>query len=522
MAGLVGHEEPRLYTPPLRELTPDTSLGFDVIGFATNVLGMDLMPWQRWLLVHALEIVGDFGGDWHLRFVTVVTLVARQNGKTKLIGVVTLYWLYMLCAALVIGMAQDLPRSADTWEAAVAMVEDTPALRAEMVRPKRGNSGRDLVLKGRRHYVTKPPTRSAGRGGSAQLVIMDEMREQQSWDAWDAVSDTVLAQEDGLIWCASNAGDSLSVVLRSKRFQALRAIGDPDGWCVEQKDLVAQNLPDDEQLGLFEWSAAPGRDVWDREGWREANPSLGHGFLTERKLRASIAGKTEAGARTENLCQFVGMMAKPPFPDGAWEAGTDPASEIAPDSPLWWAVDVSADRMHSCIAVCGLRADRTYHVEVVAYRPGLAWVTGWLAGRADPSRPMRVAYQGKGAPVTSMAEVYGQVDSVELVPVSGPDVAAYAGRFWDGVAALDPARPGGTGSDAVPVRHRPQPVLDLAAAVARTRAAGDGAFMWDRAGSTEDISPLVACSTAYGLATAVDRDERPAKSAYEDCGLMTV
>lgn len=134
MAGLVGREEPRLCTPPLRELTPDTTLGFDVIRFATETLGMSLRPWQRWLLIHALEVVGDFGGDWHLRFSTVLTLVARQNGKTAVIGVVTLYWLYMLHAALVIGMAQDLTRSGDTWDAAVAMVDDTPSLRAELVR----------------------------------------------------------------------------------------------------------------------------------------------------------------------------------------------------------------------------------------------------------------------------------------------------------------------------------------------------------------------------------------------------
>lgn len=521
MAGLVGNEEPRLHTPPLRELTPETTLGFDVIRFAAETMGMRLFPWERWLLVHALEIEGEFGGEWRLRFSTVLALAARQNGKTTLIGVVTLYWLYMLAAALVIGMAQDLSRSGDTWDETVAMVEDTPSLRAELVRPKRGNSGRDLVLTHRRHYVTKPPTRGAARGGSAQLVLMDELREQQTWDAWDAVADTTLAQENSVIWCASNAGDALSIVLRSKRYQALRAIGDPDGWCDAQKDLVALNLPEDEALGLFEWSAAPGRDVWDIDGWCEANPSLGW-CLTERKLRASIAGKTEAGARTENLCQFVGITEVPPFPEGAWESGTDAASEIAPDSPLWWAIDVSADRMHSCVAVCGLRSDRTYHVEVVAYRPGLGWVSGWLSERADPARPMRIAYQGRGAPVTSMADVYGQVDGVELVAVTGPDVAAYAGRFWDGVAALDPAREDGDGSDAAPVRHRPQPVLDLAAAIARTRTSGDGAWMWDRSGSAEDISPLVACATAYGLATAATDGDEQAESAYEDVGLMTV
>ena len=72
-----GHECPRVYTPPLRELTPDTSLGFEVCDFA-EALGFAVLPWERWLLVHALEIMGDFGGEWALRFRTVLVLVARH------------------------------------------------------------------------------------------------------------------------------------------------------------------------------------------------------------------------------------------------------------------------------------------------------------------------------------------------------------------------------------------------------------------------------------------------------------
>ena len=41
-----GIETPRIYTPPLRELTPDTSLGFEIIDFAETVLHIDLIPWQ--------------------------------------------------------------------------------------------------------------------------------------------------------------------------------------------------------------------------------------------------------------------------------------------------------------------------------------------------------------------------------------------------------------------------------------------------------------------------------------------
>ena len=41
---------------------------------------------------------------------------------------------------------------------------------------------------------------------------------------------------------------------------------------------------------------------------------------------------------------------------------------------------------------------------------------------------------------------------------------------------------------------------------------GDGGYVWDRHKSSEDISPLVAMTMAYGLATRVE--EKPKESAY--------
>ena len=103
----LGNEVPRIYTPPLRELTPDTSIGFEIIDFAEE-LGFHLVPWQRWLLIHAFEILGDLDGDWVLRFRTVLVLIARQNGKTLVTTVITLYFLYILGVSLIIGTAQEL------------------------------------------------------------------------------------------------------------------------------------------------------------------------------------------------------------------------------------------------------------------------------------------------------------------------------------------------------------------------------------------------------------------------------
>ena len=54
-----GITTPRIFTPPLRELTPETSNGFAVIEFAEKFLHVHLYPWQKWLLIHGLELLPD-------------------------------------------------------------------------------------------------------------------------------------------------------------------------------------------------------------------------------------------------------------------------------------------------------------------------------------------------------------------------------------------------------------------------------------------------------------------------------
>lgn len=524
---LLGNTEPRIFTPPLRELTPDTSLGFEMCDFAES-LGFKLLPWQRWLLVHAFEILGTFEDGWELRFRTVLVLIARQNGKTLITTVITLYFLYILGVALIIGTAQELDQAEEAWDACVDAITADEELKTELVSAKYGNAGRRLKLTGNRRYITKASNRKAGRGKRAQLVIIDELREQTSWEAWNAVSSTTLAQSQvGVLWCTSNAGDPYSLVLRHERFLAHAAIGDPDGWCRDVGDSLPPAVDDDgnevsaEPPAIFEWSAAPGRSIWDKDGWCEANPSLGYGFLTERALAADIRNKEERAARTENLCQFVEAIAEPPFPAGAWDAGTDPTSAIPEENPVWFAVDVSDDRRRSAIAACGRRADGDWHVEVVAYETGIAWLESWFRDVADPLDPVQVAIQGRGAPASSMSSVLAAIDGVQVFEVAGADVAGWSGRFWDAVAALDPDDE--NRSDATPVRHRPQAALDMAANVARTRLMGDSAWAFDRKRSPVDISPLVACAYAHGLATRVpDQPKKRFESAYQDRGVLTV
>ncbi len=512
---LHGNEAPRVYTPPLRELTPETSWGYSVIDFAESVLGVELFPWQKWFYIHALER----GEQSLFRFRTIVLLVARQNGKTTVIAILTLWAMCVFGMPLTLGTAQDLDTAEESWERALELIEETPELAEMLKKVSRVNGRKEIRLSSGERYKIAAATRRGARGKTCDLAILDELREHMSFDAWSAVTKTTNAKPDALVVCMSNAGDSYSVVLRHLRYLAHKRLGDPDGWCKAVEDAEAGEedggeggAPD--TLGIFEWSARPDRDKWDRAGWCEANPSLGYGTVSERVIASDCATDKEADFRTEDLCQWVETVREKPFPEGAWEAGTDASSEIAADSPLTFAFDVAADRRSSSIAVAGLRADGEWHVEVIAHRTGSKWAVQWVAERvakySTETRPMRLAIQGRGAPASFFAEDFKAIKGLDVSEVSGSALPGCCGRLWDSVAACL----ADSESDAVPVRHRPQPVLDVAAATAATKPMGDAAWVFDRTRSPEDCAPLMACALALGVATTPE--EQPPVSSYED------
>lgn len=512
-----GIETPRIYTPPLRELTPDTTLGFEIIEFAENVLQIKLHPWQKWLVIHAFEVLDDPVDVWRLRFRTVIVEVGRQNGKTTLSCVIALFFMYQLEVGLVLGTAQDVSNAEDVWQTCVDMAQGNDELAEAIKHVWYTNGSKRLQLVGNRDYRVRASNRKAGRGKSADLVLLDELREHQTWDAWAALSKTGMARKNALLWCMSNAGDGTSVVLRHFRMRAHAQLGDPDGIVAAagESETPADASADGSMLGIFEWSADPNADPGDVNAWAQANPSLGY-TIELSTLKAAYADDPADVFRTECLCQWVTSTVTPPFPVDAWDAGKDEKSEIAEDSPLWWGVDIASDRSKASIAVCGKRKDGQWHGELVEYRAGTGWIVNWLMNANYTS--MKVALQSRGAPIASMMDVIAAIDGVEVVECAGKDVAGWCGRLWDAVASSVPD----SETDAVPIRHITQPALDLAANVASTRPMGDGAWAWDRNKSIEDISPLVALTMAFGAATAADPKTKSYESVYEDRGVIVL
>ena len=291
---IYGCEAPRIFTPPLRDLTPETTLGFEVIDFAEEVLHVELLPWQKWLVIHALEVIDDPVDGWRLRFRTVVVEVARQNGKTTLSKVISLYFMYQLEVALILGTAQDVSNAEDVWQQVVEMAQENVLLSPAIKHVWFTNGSKRLQLVGGRDYRVRASNRNAGRGKSADLVLLDELREHQTWEAWAALSKTGIARKNSLMWCMSNAGDGTSVVLRHFRLRAHAQLGDPDGIvkAMGESEPEAEASAESSALGWFEWSALPDADPRDVHALAQANPSLGYTIALRSFLRSRSAHGT--------------------------------------------------------------------------------------------------------------------------------------------------------------------------------------------------------------------------------------
>jgi len=512
-----GSETPRIYTPPLRKLTPKTSLGFSVIEFSETVLELELLPWQKWLLIHMLELLPDNS----LRFRTVIVLVARQNGKSTLSQVVALWFMYVYGVALVIGTAQDLDVAEEIWQGAVDLVEETPELDQLKQNVIKVNGKKALVLKTGERYKVKAANRRAGRGLSGDVILLDELREHQSWDAWGAITKTTMARAMALILALSNAGDATSIVLRYLRKMTHAELGDPDGINTDDSAPASDDEPDefelddDDSVAIFEWSAPPGCDIRDRDGWAQANPSMGY-TITERTIASAARTDPEWIFRTEVLCQWSDGTLEGPFPPGAWEASADEASKRVEGADVALCVETSWDRSTSFVGLATMRADGVPQVEIIASRAGVDWVIPWLTSdeRAEVVRSAPVAVQAKGAPASSLIEDMRDA-GINVVEWGGADLPNGTGAFYDRVR-----RAVGEGDADAGLRHLNQPVLNLSAATTVPKLTEGGAFMWDRKKSPA-ASPLICVTGALWCLTS-GMPAAPATSAYETRGVLTV
>lgn len=480
---LVGLTEPRLWTRPLRPLTPKTTAGYEAISFAEDVLRLTLLPWQRWWLIHALELKTD--GTF--RFRTIITLMARQSGKTMLLKIVALYFMYVRFSRLILGAAQSLDIARESWQGAVELAEGNEFLAAEIANVRKANGEQCLTLNSGARYRISAATRSAGRGLSVDLLILDELREHRDWAAWGALSKTTTARPEALIVGISNAGDLESVVLNSLRDSAI--------------------LGEDPSLALMEWSAPDGCELDDREGWAQANPGLGY-TVTEQAIASALATDPPATFRTETLCQRVDIM-DAAVNAGAWSACADLGGSLATSKDrISVCLDVALDGAHVTLAGAAMVGKDKVRVEILA-----AWDTT-QAARADlygllaRIKPISIGWYPTG-PAAALAvdlrtaneRLTGELRIAELPEIfelRGQGVSEICQEFVDLVTSRS-------------IRHPDDPLLNAHVAGAQRLRGGDG-WRFGRVGNLH-VDAAYAAAGAVRLARTVI-PPRPRSAIY--------
>jgi hypothetical protein len=356
---VTGRVEPRLWTPPARDLAdPDATYGYELIDFAERI-GWPFKPWQKWLALHAGELLED----GRPRFRTVLLLVARQNGKTTFCRVLTLFWQHIEQVPLILGTSTSRDTAKDSWRKVIEMAEGIEVLEQEYgpkaIRETIGEEAFTTLAKS--EYRFAAPNRRAGRSRTVHRLILDELREHQDWDTWNGAHRAMNAVPDAQAYALTNQGDSKSVVLDSLRNMGLEFLETGQG---------------DPRLGLFEYSAPAGADPTDPAALAMANPQLGDTILLDSIIGEAIRAKASGGEelatfRTEVLCIRQNLL-DPAIDEDAWRAaGIDQPVDLAEHRrSVAVCLDVSLDATHAT-AVAAAYLDGVVHLEVIGSWTGV-------------------------------------------------------------------------------------------------------------------------------------------------------
>lgn len=449
-----------------------------MIWFAEHVLERPLDEWQQWAVIHGGELLED----GRPRFRTLVLIIARQNGKTELLVVLSLYWLFVERRALTLGTSTNLSYAKESWEKAVKLAQESEELVGEIERVRRAGGEESLVTVDDCRYRIAASNSKGGRSLTVDRLIMDELREHGNWDAWDAAVPAMNAVPDAQAWGITNQGDDKSVVLESLRSSALGYIETGDG---------------DERLGLFEWSAPDGSDPDDAHALAQANPSAGRRIewdtLLGQARRVKAAGGMElVGFRTEVMCMKVANL-DPAIDATAWGECLDPGDLEGVRSRVAMCVDVSLDGQHATLVAAAMLSDGRVRGEPVAAWDSTSSMRRDLRRIVTRAKPARFGWlpDGPAAAITAdlSAKKSGKSGKRDGWPPEGVEVEEIRGEISAVCMGL---------ADLVEARqfvHSADPLLDQHVLNAERKYSGDG-WRFTRRGAGQ-------CDASYALAGAV-------------------
>lgn len=421
-----------------------------------EILGTPLMPWQRLVADVGLELDPETGLPAYRE---VWFSVMRQSGKTTEV----LAFEVERCVSW--DDPQKVAYTAQTgWDARKKLLEDqVPILQSsalfglvERVQRAQGNEG--VVWKSGSRMDVLASTVSAGHGRTLDLGVIDEPWKDEDDRREQAILPAMVTRPAAQLLGCSTMGTDASTYLNRKVDTGRDATIEDSGRGV----------------AYFEWSIPDDADIDDPEVWWAYMPALGW-TITEDVVRHARQTMSDGEFRRAFGNQRTSADERP-IPVEVWDAAQDWTAE--PRGEPQWGLDVIRGMGHADAAA--IAASDGVRVALIDHREGI----GWAVERMAELHNRRGGYVvidsgGPAAPIADDLEAVG-------VPVQRRkwgDVAAACGRVHD---ALVDRR----------IRVYPHPDLDTAVAGATKKPVGDR-FVWSRAQSTADVTPLMAATLAY-------------------------
>ena len=417
------------------------------------------MPWQQLVADVGLELDEETGRPAYRE---IVVTVPRQSGKTTLV----LAW--ELQRALRWATSQRCAYTAQTgWDARRKLVDDQApllmgsGLRVAVDRVLRGAGNEAIIFKNGSRIDVLASTEAAGHGRTIDLGVIDEAFSDTDDRREQALLPAMATRASAQILVVSTAGTEASVFLRRKvdTGRAAAANGETSG------------------IAYFEWSAPDEADIDDPRTWAMCMPALGH-TINEQVVQHARQTMSEGDFRRSYLNQWTASDDRV-IPASMWDAVCD--SQTRPEGRLVFALDVNAERSAASIAV----GDDAGRVELVEHRPGVGWVVDRVVEVAS-KWDAPVVLDGYG-PAGSLFDAIVK-RGVRVEKLGTRQVSNACASFFDAVSDRR-------------IEIRQHQLLDDAIAAARRRTTGDS-WLWARADTATDISPLMAVTLAFDGASS--------------------
>lgn len=511
---VVGSTLPRLWTPPLLvgppgpcgcgcALTDETSAGFAVVEWARDVLHYPLDPWQRWCLIHGLELLED----GRPRFRTLLVEVARQNGKTTLLTILALWWQFVCEVGLILGTSTKLEYAKESWQASVRLAESAPALNAQRGRRwiRETNGEQESWTCSKSRYKIAPSNEEGGRSLPVERLILDELRQHHDYSAWAASVNAGNAQRNFQVWGITNAGSDRSVVLNDLHDAC-------ETFLTWARDVGPENVrgllssaPGDWRTGMFSWSCPDDADPLDPAALAIANPNLNNARSGEpstevltgaARIAVAAGGQALATFRTEVLCIRVRSM-NLAVDLGAWGRSVDVATLGDYRDRVAACLDVSPDGQRADLVAAAVMPDGRTRIEHVKSWDSLAAcraeLTGWVA-RVRPYTFGWFPQSGAAALTTELAQPKAGRIGWPPAGVRVAEIKSEAPAVCMGFAALV----GELGTV-----HSGQESLTAHMGNAEKRGRGDALWVFDRRPNGGHVTGVYAAAGAVHLARTI-------------------